>query len=244
MLKNETNINKEQDCNINTEEATTLKNKVNCWNLKINFWKTTLLTTKYSLTQYYNTIQNSVKTLMLAVLSLLQTRQESKKTTTWKATLQKKKMLSWIIDKNKKKITKIFKILGDSMVKYIKDKNHNVYVRSFSGAKVKCMKDYVKPSIREKKSGLRYFPWWNKWANSELPPKRIVKSIIDVAKNTLSDNRIFSMSGILPRNDSFNIKVMVVNKELSKMCEKEKLIFWVLITSTRKPIWIKANFSS
>ena len=161
-----------------------------------------------------------------------------------KGNITKKKMLSWIIDKNKKKITKIFKILGDSMVKYIKDKNHNVYVRSFSGAKVKCMKDYVKPSIREKKSGLRYFPWWNKWANSELRPKRIVKSIIDVAKNTLSDNRIFSMSGILPRNDSFNIKVMVVNKELSKMCEKEKLIFWVLITSTRKPIWIKANFSS
>ena len=161
-----------------------------------------------------------------------------------KGNITKKKMLSWIIDKNKKKITKIFKILGDSMVKYIKDKNHNVYVRSFSGAKVKCMKDYVKPSIREKKSGLRYFPWWNKWANSELPPKRIVKSIIDVAKNTLSDNRIFSMSGILPRNDSFNIKVMVVNKELFKMCEKEKLIFWVLITSTRKPIWIKANFSS
>ena len=161
-----------------------------------------------------------------------------------KGNITKKKMLSWIIDKNKKKITKIFKILGDSMVKYIKDKNHNVYVRSFSGAKVKCMKDYVKPSIREKKSGLRYFPWWNKWANSELPPKRIVKSIIDVAKNTLSDNRIFSMSGILPRNDSFNIKVMVVNKKLSKMCEKEKLIFWVLITSTRKPIWIKANFSS
>ena len=160
-----------------------------------------------------------------------------------KGNITKKKMLSWIIDKNKKKITKIFKILGDSMVKYIKDKNHNVYVRSFSGAKVKCMKDYVKPSIREKKSGLRYFPWWNKWANSELPPKRIVKSIIDVAKNTLSDNRIFSMSGILPRNDSFNIKVMVVNKELFKMCEKEKLIFWVLITSTRKPIWIKANFS-
>ena len=161
-----------------------------------------------------------------------------------KGNITKKNMLSWIIDKNKKKITKIFKILGDSMVKYIKDKNHNVYVRSFSGAKVKCMKDYVKPSIREKKSGLRYFPWWNKWANSELPPKRIVKSIIDVAKNTLSDNRIFSMSGILPRNDSFNIKVMVVNKELFKMCEKEKLIFWVLITSTRKPIWIKANFSS
>ena len=30
------------------------------------------------------------------------------------------------------------------------DKNHNVYVKHFSGAKVKCMKDYIKPSIREK----------------------------------------------------------------------------------------------
>ena len=61
-------------------------------------------------------------------------------------------------------------ILGDSMVKHVEgwklkksiDKNRNVYVRSFSGAKVKCMKDYVKPCIREKKSGLRNFPCWNK----------------------------------------------------------------------------------
>ena len=30
-----------------------------------------------------------------------------------KGNITKKKMLSWIIDKNKKKITKIFKILGD-----------------------------------------------------------------------------------------------------------------------------------
>ena len=30
------------------------------------------------------------------------------------------------------------------------DQNHNVYVRNFSGAKVKCMKDDVKPCIRQK----------------------------------------------------------------------------------------------
>ena len=29
------------------------------------------------------------------------------------------------------------------------DKDHNVYARSFSDAKVKCMKDYVKPCICE-----------------------------------------------------------------------------------------------
>ena len=37
-----------------------------------------------------------------------------------------------------------------------------VYVRSFLGAKVKCMKDYVKPCLREK-DGLNGL-------NSELPP--------------------------------------------------------------------------
>ena len=48
-------------------------------------------------------------------------------------------------------------ILSDSIVKHMegwKLKNssvnsHNVYGRSFLGAKVKCMKDSVKPSIRE-----------------------------------------------------------------------------------------------
>ena len=60
-------------------------------------------------------------------------------------------------------------ILGDSMVKHLErwklkksiDKNHNVYVKFF-WAKVKCMKHYVKPCIREKRSGLRNFPCWNK----------------------------------------------------------------------------------
>ena len=32
------------------------------------------------------------------------------------------------------------------------DQSHNVYVRSFSGAMVRCMNDYVKPCIREKKN--------------------------------------------------------------------------------------------
>ena len=53
----------------------------------------------------------------------------------------------------------------------------------------------------------------------------MAKSIIYVAKNTQSDNRIVSISGIVPRNDNFNIKAMEVNKELSKICGKEKLLF-------------------
>ena len=48
-------------------------------------------------------------------------------------------------------------ILGDSIVKHVEgwklsknvDRKHKVYVRSFSSAKVKPMKYYVKPCIRE-----------------------------------------------------------------------------------------------
>ena len=47
------------------------------------------------------------------------------------------------------------------------------------------------------------------------------KSIIDVAKNTQSDSPIVSISGTVPRNDNHNIKATEVNKELSKMCDKE-----------------------
>ena len=50
-------------------------------------------------------------------------------------------------------------IFVDSMVKHVEgyklkksiDKNQNAYIRSFSGAKVKCIKDCVKPCIRKKK---------------------------------------------------------------------------------------------
>ena len=61
--------------------------------------------------------------------------------------------------------------------------------------------------------------------NSELPPEKIAKSIIYAAKNNQSDSRIASISGITPGNDNFNIKVKEKNKELSKMCGKEKWFF-------------------
>ena len=139
----------------------------------------------------------SVSSIISVALSLLQTRQGSNH---MKGNITRKMIQGLIIDKNKKKITQVRKVmkkmevtkkkntssekdslpkgksnkniynLGDSMVKHVEgwklkksiDKNHNVYVRSFSGAKVKCMKDYVKPCIREKKSSLRNFPCWNK----------------------------------------------------------------------------------
>ena len=131
---------------------------------------------------------------------------------------------------DKKKNKKIY-ILGDSMVKHVegwelsKSTNQKVYVRSFTGAKVKCMKDYVKPCIRENDPDHVIMHVGTNEMNSELPPERIAKSVIDVAKNVKTDTRSVSISGIIPRNDNFNNKVMEVNKELAKMCKREKFQF-------------------
>ena len=124
-------------------------------------------------------------------------------------------------------------ILGDSMVKHIEgwkltkktDKNHKIYVRSFPGAKVKFMKDYAKPCIRENDPDHVILHVGTNELNSELLPERIAKSIVDVAKNIKSEKRSVSISGVVPRNDDLNNKASEVNKELSRMCKKEKLPF-------------------
>ena len=103
--------------------------------------------------------------------------------------------------------------------------NHNVYVRSFPGAKVKCMKDYVKPCIRENNPEYVILHVGTNELNSELTPERIAKSVINVGKNIQTNHKTISISGIVPRNDNFNNKATEVNKELSQMCKKEKLLF-------------------
>ena len=103
--------------------------------------------------------------------------------------------------------------------------NNNVYVKSFSEAKVKCMKDYVKPCIRENNLEYVKLHLETNELNSELTPERIAKSVIDVGENILTNYRTVSTSGMVPRNDNFNNKAMEVKRELSKMCKKEKLLF-------------------
>ena len=83
-------------------------------------------------------------------------------------------------------------ILGDCIVKHIEgwkltkktDKNHTIYVRSYLKTKVKCMKDYVKPSIRENDPDHVILHVGTNELNSELLPEKTAKSIPDVAKNS------------------------------------------------------------
>ena len=133
------------------------------------------------------------------------------------------------------KSNKSIYILVDNMVKHVEgwkfkksiQKSHNVYVRDFSRAKVKRIQDFIKSCICEKNPDNVIFHVGTTELNSQLPLEGITKSIIDVAKNTQSDSRIVSKSGIVSRSDNFNIKAIEAKKELSKRCDKEKFFFFI-----------------
>ena len=78
-------------------------------------------------------------------------------------------------------------MLGDSMIKNLKGwemskKLKNVYVRHFAGAKVRCMKDHIKPTLREKPNFIVLHVGTNDLV-SDRPPDLIAKSIVDVASS-------------------------------------------------------------
>ena len=72
-------------------------------------------------------------------------------------------------------------ILADSMIRNIKGweiskklQNANVYVRHFSRAKVRCMKDYSKPSLRENPDHF-VLPVGTNGLDSDRSPDQIAK---------------------------------------------------------------------
>ena len=99
-----------------------------------------------------------------------------------KRNIHKEKELTTIEDK------KTIFILGDGMVKHVEgwelskneDRKHKVYVRSFSSAKVKCMKDYVKPCIRNNNPDHVIIHVGTKELDSESQVDMTATSIIDL----------------------------------------------------------------
>ena len=97
-----------------------------------------------------------------------------------------------MVNKNKQKVF----ILGDSIVKYIQgwettkklDNKQKVDERQFSGSKFSCMKDYVKPSIRENNPDHIIFHVGTNDFPSEKTPCVIAQSIVDLAKRVTNYN--------------------------------------------------------
>ena len=114
-------------------------------------------------------------------------------------------------------------ILGDSMIKNIKGweilkklQNANVYVRHFSRDKVRCMKYYLKPSLRENPDHFVLHVGTDN-LDSDRSPDLIAKLIVDVASSLKTDKHDVTISNIITRNDRFVAKANEVNKCLTEL---------------------------
>ena len=131
---------------------------------------------------------------------------------------------------NEKK--KVF-LFGDSMVNHLQgwditkklENKHKVYIRQFTGSKVTCMNDYVKPCIRENNPDHIIFHVGTNDIPTSKDPLAIAQSIVDLAKSVMNQDRGVTISRIIPLNDQWNNKVREVNDSLACMCENDNIPF-------------------
>ena len=88
----------------------------------------------------------------------------------------------------------------------------------FSSAKISCMKDYIKPTLRELDPEQVILDVGTNNLNSPLPPKEIADGIIDLVKSMKTDNRNITRYTIIPRGDKLNNKANQVNNFLMQVC--------------------------
>ena len=117
-------------------------------------------------------------------------------------------------------------ILGDSMVKNLngflltRKLNHKclVKVRPFNSAKVRCMHDHAKPTVRDFDPDHIILHCGTNDLNSDRTSSQIAKEIIDLALSLKSEKNRISVSLLTPRSDKLNNKANEVNNRLINMC--------------------------
>ena len=140
------------------------------------------------------------------------------------------------ISKNENRNNKIktnFYILGDSIVKKlngylltrkIKHK-HLAKVRSFSGSKISCMTDHVKPTLRDINPDHIIVHASTNDLRTENTASQIAKATIDLATSLKNDDNTVTVSGIVPRLDDLNNKANEVSFPLELMCKERNISF-------------------
>ena len=98
-------------------------------------------------------------------------------------------------------------------------------MRQFSGYEVSCMKDYLKPSIRENNPDHIIFHVGTNDIPPEKTPQVIAQSIVDLATTVANDNLQVTVSSIVPQNDQWSKKVYEVNKILLNLCKDVNIPF-------------------
>ena len=118
-------------------------------------------------------------------------------------------------------------MIGDSIVKHIRGyelsqrvENCKVFVKSFSGAKVRCMEDYIQPTLRETPSHVILHVGTND-VTTKQNPQQISESIINLAVK-IKRNCDVSISNITARNDKYLRKATDINRNLKDRCREKK----------------------
>ena len=132
-------------------------------------------------------------------------------------------------NKNSSPECKSIYIIGDSILKHVQGyeifkllENCKTYVKSFSGAKIKDMQDYVKPTLRENPDQIIVHVGTNDLASNKSP-EQTAESIIGVATSLKSDICDVLVSSITVRNDQHRKKVAEVNIVLKELCKEKNL---------------------
>ena len=128
--------------------------------------------------------------------------------------------------------TKKVILLGDSIIKRVRgyDLSHSlesctVHVKHFLGARVKCLQDYVKPSLRENLHHLIIHVGTNDISTNQRP-EQIAKTILGLALSVKSNSCDVTLSYITFWNDGHQQRVLETNRHLKELC-KERNIFLI-----------------
>ena len=122
-------------------------------------------------------------------------------------------------------------ILGDSMVKGVngweltnKINNCKVVVRDFSSARVECMADHMRPSLREGADHYILHVGTNDLVTKRSPIE-IAESVMEQALSLKNENHDVSISNIIIRRDKWKTKAEEVNVNLKDMCMKNNMFY-------------------
>ena len=120
-------------------------------------------------------------------------------------------------------------IVGDSMTKNIygrsySDNNSNVFVKSISGAKMKCMKSYITPTVELEPDAILIHCGANDLWRQEHS-EEIAYEIANLTSSIESKKNEVVVSGIIPRKDRFRDKAKETNESLLAICASRNIPF-------------------
>ena len=98
-------------------------------------------------------------------------------------------------------------------------------MRSFSGAKISCIKDHVKPTLRNINPNHIILHAGTNDLRTENTASQIAKVTIDLATSRENDDNTVTVSGVVPRLDDLNNKANEVNRRLVLMFNERNISF-------------------